>query len=238
MSAIDPNTITLGDLVAREPRAAALFEQLGIDYCCGGGRTLAEAVAQRGLDATTVAVLIGNLSREADGQAGDAHDVAHSSMGELCDHIVVAHHDRLRRELPAIGEQAATVVRVHGASHPELGDLQRVFDRMRRELEAHLEIEERELFPACRRLERSLSPADELDRGLLALLEDEHAEVGGALVVLRELCGDYDESQALCGTHRRLLRALRDLERDLHQHIHEENNLLFGKIRARLGTTA
>jgi regulator of cell morphogenesis and NO signaling len=235
MSAIDPTKTTLGDLVTREPRAASLFEQLGIDYCCGGHRTLAEAAAQRGLDATTLAVLVEGFPREDDRSTVEPHDVARSSMGDLCDHIVVAHHDRLRRELPAIDELVATVVRVHGGEHRELSDLQRTFEGLRHELEVHLDIEERELFPACRRLERSIAPGEEFDASLLALMEDEHDAVGAALVALRELCGDYDESRALCGTHRRLLRALHALERDLHQHVHEENNILFGKLRARLG---
>jgi regulator of cell morphogenesis and NO signaling len=236
MNSFDPTKTTLGDLVAREPRVAALFEQLGIDYCCGGHRTLADAATQRGLDAATLAVLIEGLPREPDRAAGEQHDVARSSMGDLCDHIVVAHHDRLRRELPAIDELVATVVRVHGGEHRELSDLQRTFEGLRRELEAHLDSEERELFPACRRLERSFAPGVEFDASLLALLEGEHDIIAGALAALRELCGDYDESRALCGTHRRLLRALHGLERDLHQHVHEENNILFGKIRARVGS--
>lgn len=234
MSAVDPGDL-VGDLVVRDPGAATLFEQLGIDYCCGGRRTLAEACAQRGLDAVTVAAVLEGRSRAP--ETGTEHDVARSSIGELCDHIVSAHHERLREELPQIAQLIGTVVRVHGAGHPELADVQRVFAGMRTELEAHLDVEERELFPRCRRLEEPGAGAGP-DEGLLALLEHEHEATGDALLALRELTGGHDRGRALCGTHRRLLDALRALERDIHQHVHEENNVLFGKVRERLGATA
>lgn len=233
MSGIDTRT-TVADLVVREPRAAALLEQLGIDYCCRGRRTLEEACGQHGLDAHTVATLIAGLPHEPDRPQDGVHDVARSSIAELCDHIVVAHHDRLRRDLPAIGELTATVVRVHGAGHPELGDVQRVFAGLRAELESHMEREEREVFPRCKELERA-DDRETFDQGLLAVLEDDHESVAGALLALRELCDGYDTRGALCGTHRRLLRELQALERDIHQHVHEENNVLFPKVRVLAG---
>lgn len=231
MSPVTP-AVAVGEIVARDPRAAEVFERLGIDYCCGGRRTLAEACAQRGLDAATVAALLASPARAADGD--DDHDVSRATIGQLCDHIVVAHHDRLRRELPEISRLAATVVRVHGRDHPELADVQRVFERMRTELEEHLGVEERELFPRCRGLESPDAEPAGLDAGLLALLEDDHETTGAALLALREMTGGYDAGCALCGTHRRLLDGLAALERDVHRHVHEENNLLFERVRARL----
>jgi regulator of cell morphogenesis and NO signaling len=233
MTSID-TTAPVGELVARDPRAGTLFEQLGIDYCCGGRRTLAEACVRRGLDADTVAVLLAGLRGTRDAETDEEHDVAQSTIAELCEHIVTAHHDRLRSELPRISELIATVARVHGADHPELADLQRVFEAMRSGLELHLELEERELFPRCRRLDAGRAPDEEVDESLLALLEDEHDATGDALLALRELAGGYRRDRALCGTHRRLLDGLHALERDIHQHVHEENNLLFGKVRDRL----
>jgi len=235
MSTIEATT-TLGDLVTSVPRAAELLEGLGVDYCCGGRRTLTEACAQHGLDAHTVAVLLNGLAQDDDRSAVDPHDVARSSIAELCDHIVAAHHDWLRKELPATGELAATVVRVHRRTHPDLVDVQRLFAGMRSELEAHMALEERDVFPACRRVEAGAAGA--LDPALLGQLEDEHADVGDALCALRELSGGYDESRALCGTHRRLMRRLHALELEVHQHVHEENNVLFGKVRARLAAAA
>lgn len=235
MSTIEATT-TLGDLVTGEPRAAELFERLGVDYCCGGRRTLSEACARHGLDAHTVAVLLNGLTQDRDHAAPSTHDVARSSIAELCDHIVAAHHDWLRKELPAVGELVATVVRVHRGTHPDLADVQRLFAGMRSELETHMALEERDVFPACKRVEAGAAGA--LAPALLGQLEDDHADVGDALLALRELSGGYDESRALCGTHRRLMRALHALELDVHQHVHEENNVLFGKVRSRLAAAA
>lgn len=232
MSTID-HAATLGGLVARDPSAGTLFEQLGIDYCCGGRRTLAEACAPRGLDAETVAVMLDALHAGRGRPRPDEHDVARASITELCDHIVIAHHERLRTELPQIAELLDTVVRVHGADHPELLDLRRLFTGMRNELEEHLAVEERTLFPACRALD-IVGGHGTLDDDLLASLQDGHAATGDALRALRELSGGYETDAALCGTHRRLLQALRALETELHQHVHEENNVLFARVRARI----
>ncbi|MEZ5122595.1 MAG: iron-sulfur cluster repair di-iron protein [Solirubrobacterales bacterium] len=235
MTQIDPSTASLGALVAERPACAQLFERLRLDYCCGGAQTLADACADRGLDAHTVVALIETLDDSTDQGPGpqEETDWRRASIAELCDHIVSVHHDGLRRELPRTAELLATVVRVHGDDRPALHDLQRLFTAMRDELEHHIELEERTLFPVCRRLETD--PGTELDEGALELLEDEHANTGDALVAIRELAGDYDPAGALCGTHRALLDALRALEMDVHQHVHEENNVLFPRARALAG---
>jgi regulator of cell morphogenesis and NO signaling len=236
MDQIDPAT-SIGALVAERPARARLFERLRIDYCCGGGQTLAEACANRGLHPDTVARLLQALDTAPPDRGWPLEDMdwRKASIGELCQHIVWAHHEGLRRDLPRIAELAATVERVHGRGHGELRDLARMFAGMRSELERHLDLEERVLFPACVALERDGAP---LDQGVLALLEDDHADTGDALVAMRELAADYDTGRALCGTHRALLEALRRLELDLHQHVHEENNILFPRVRALAAATA
>lgn len=224
------SSLSLGVLVAERPSRAEVFERLRLDYCCGGGQTLAQACERGRLDVETVCrVLEAFEDPRLDRWGLECGDWRRASIAELCDHIVAAHHDRLRAELPRIEELLSTVVRVHGLHHPELHDLQRLFGAMRGELESHIETEERVVFPICRRAEADHAPVDE---GVLALHEEEHAETGDALVALRELAHDYDTTSALCGTHRRLLDALQRLELDLHQHIHEENNVLFPRARA------
>ncbi len=227
MTVIDP-TARVADLVVAVPRRARLFEQLRIDYCCGGDRTLEEACLRRDLNPSTVATLIAAFD-DRPGEDREAHDVGRASVGDLCDHIVSAHHQPLRGELVRIGELLSTVVRVHGTQRPALLDLQRLFDGLRRELEHHMATEEADLFPACRAAEREGAAVDER---LVREHEDEHDDVGETLVALRELSGGYETKLALCGTHRALLEALRELEIDLHQHVHEENNILFPRVRA------
>jgi regulator of cell morphogenesis and NO signaling len=226
----DPGA-TLGQLVIDRPAAASLFEQLGLDYCCGGRRTLEEACVQRGLDAKTVTVLLDALRHEPIPHELDHHDVAHSSISALCEHIVARHHEPLRADLPRIDNLLATVVRVHGKNRPELADVQRLFSGMRGELEIHMRLEEHKLFPACRALEEH-GDASGFDADVIALLEDDHDATGDSLSALRELCGGYDSGWALCATHRKLLQSLGQLELELHQHVHEENNVLFPRVRA------
>jgi len=220
---------TLAELVLHRPASADLLERLRLDYCCGGRRTLAEACAERGLDAPTVIAMVEGLGERAE-PGPDVHDVRRASIPDLCDHIVRAHHEPTRRQLPRIAELLDRVVRVHGGSHPELADLRRVFTGLRTELEEHFDLEEATVFPACRTLGAADSPAT-VDDSVLALCEDSHEFAGEALSAMRELTDGYETERAYCGTHRALLEALQRFELELHQHVHEENNVLFPRVR-------
>jgi len=226
---IDPGA-SLGRLVAERPSRAELFERLRLDYCCNGDQTLTQACGRRGLDVETVCRMVAALEgARLDRWHAEGNDWRRASIAELCDHIVTAHHGKLRSELPRIGELLDTVVRVHGAHRHELHDLRRLFATTRLELESHMETEERVLFPACRAAEAGGVAVDE---ELLGAHEREHRNTGDAFAAVRELTRDYDPTGALCGTHRRTMEALRQLELELHQHIHEENNILFPRVRA------
>jgi regulator of cell morphogenesis and NO signaling len=238
MGSID-QTASLAELVAERPSRARFFERLRLDYCCGGSQSLADACRDRGLDAGTVGELLEAL--DEDGPRADPpeeRDWRQASIGELCDHILSAHHEGLRRELPQISELLATVVRVHGEGRDELEEAQLVFAGIRGELEHHLELEERELVPAIRALEADGPAAAAIDGTLIDRHEAEHLGVGEGLVRLRDLGNGYDTSAALCGTHRALLDALLHFESDLHQHVHEENNILFPRVRELAGLAA
>jgi regulator of cell morphogenesis and NO signaling len=221
----------VGEIVAADPGAARIFEALQIDFCCGGKQPLADACSSRGLDPATVAAMVAAADALPDSAAAGEHDLGGASVGQMCDHVVSRHHEPTRAELPRVAELAAKVERAHAANRPQLAELRVRVDELRAELEAHMRVEERTLFPACRG--QVEVPGGELG-GMLAEHESEHEEVGSALATIRELAGDYDESTAFCNTHRVLLHSLRELEADVHQHVHEENNLLFPKVRATL----
>ncbi|HLI31614.1 MAG TPA: DUF542 domain-containing protein [Solirubrobacteraceae bacterium] len=225
---IDPE-MTLGRLVAEHPQCARLLEELHLDFCCGGEQTLAAAASARGLDGATVALACEAFARIPQGadQEGE-RDWLSAGIPELCDHIVECHHERVRRERPRIEELLATVVRVHGAKQPELALLQDTFRSMAAGLERHMAREEQQLFPAC----RGAAAGAGVDEQLLALHAGEHEQVGAQLGELRALGGGYNREGALCSTHRSLLGALERFEADLHRHIHEENNILFPRVRA------
>lgn len=231
MTAIDPER-TLAELVLERPGRARIFEELKLDYCCGGQSSLTEVAAQRGLAPLTLAAALEAVERANDGGSSE-RDWRSASLTELCDHIVDVHHAFLRRELPQIDQLLTKVVDRHGVTVPELGQLQVRFGELRADLTDHIDHEEAGLFPFCRSLEEGGEAEVILPQ--LGMHESAHAAVGQALVSLRELAGGYAPEQALCATHRVLLGSLQELERDLHQHIHEENNVLFPQLRERFG---
>lgn len=224
---------SLGELVLEKPGLARIFEELNFDYCCGGKASLAEAAEQRGLDARTLVFVLEAESRANDTSLSE-RDWREVPFAELCDHIVSEHHAFLRRELPRIEELLEKVVSRHGAAVPTLAPLQEEFKVLHADLIDHIDREEQGLFPLCRNLDgtRDLEP-DAMPQ--LTMHESAHSNVGEALARMRELGGGYDTSAALCTTHGVLLESLRGLELDLHQHIHEENNILFPRLRGELG---
>ena len=151
-------------------------------------------------------------------------------MTELCDHIEQTHHAYLRTELPRLGQMIDKVVNAHGASHPKLHEVQRVFAALCAELEPHMFKEERILFPAIRQLEQSAATPS-FPFGTVAnpinVMEHEHDNAGAALSELRTLTADYVPPDDACNTYRAMLDGLRELETNMHQHVHKENNILF-----------
>jgi len=217
---IDPSR-TVAELVLERPARARVFETLGVDYCCGGKQSLTAACDVRGLVVTdTVAAL-----ESAAELPSSEPDWTRATLPDLCDHIVAVHHDRLREELPRLDGLLEKVVRAHADEHPELRELRDTFVTLRSELEEHIALEEAELFPAVR-------AGGPYDADQVASLEHDHEVAGSALERLRDLSGGYALGHALCNTHRATLDSLRDLELDLHQHIHEENNVLFPRALA------
>jgi regulator of cell morphogenesis and NO signaling len=217
---IDPSR-TVADLVLEQPARARVFEELGVDYCCGGKQSLSAACDARGL---AVGDAVAALDSAAGVPSGE-RDWASAPLTDLCDHIVTVHHDHLRKELPRLDGLLEKVVRAHGDERPELAELRDIFVALRSELETHITTEEIELFP----LVRGGGP---YQAEQVAELEHEHEWAGTALAKLRELSDGYDLDHALCNTHRATLDGLRELELDLHQHIHEENNVLFPRALA------
>jgi regulator of cell morphogenesis and NO signaling len=218
---IDPSR-SLAELVLERPASARVLARLGLDYCCGGRRSLAEACVEQGLDAATVTVF---LERDLEPVATESTDWASAPLAELCAHIVEAHHGRLRWDLPRLSELAERAAAVHGDVLPALHELRDELAGLRGELEEHIADEERALFPA-------LAAGRAVDRSEFERLLGEHDTTGARLRRLRELGGGYETGAALCNTHLALLQGLHGLELDVHQHVHEENNILFPRALA------
>jgi regulator of cell morphogenesis and NO signaling len=223
-----PLETTVGQWVAEHPQLSRLFESLRIDYCCGGGISLKDACRGRNLDPQHVLTQI--EAAIATRSAEDAADWSHAPLALLCDHIERTHHAYLKTELPRLTEMVAKVAAVHGEGHPELNQVKQAFAELRAELEPHMFKEERILFPAIRTLEHSESPPA-FPFGAVAnpirMMELEHDHAGDALERIRTLTANYRFPEGVCNTYRAMLDGLRQLEQDMHLHVHKENNILF-----------
>lgn len=225
-------TSRVGEIVAARPLAASFFERIGIDYCCGGKRTLAEACAARNLDAPTVAVML-DVALQAMSTT-PAIDAAAMTLTALADHIEQSHHAYVKSELPILVEQAERVAAKHGGIDPTLRAVADTVRELADEMFHHMQKEERILFPIVRQLEthgEAASPCGSISHPIRQM-EAEHEAAGGALVRLRELTSGFVPPAEACNTHRALLAGLARFEADLHQHVHKENNILFPRALA------
>ena len=222
----------VGDIAARIPASIEVFERYGVDFCCDGDRPLTEALAGTG---ASVGGITAEIERAVDlerGQDRQYVDWIHESPATLADHIVETHHTFLEREMPRVGRDLAKVISVHGAHHPELIELGRVYGQLQAELEDHLRKEEEQVFP----LLRGLGPNDAASPELLSLLEqleDEHDGAGSALHAIRGITSNYRTPPDACFTYSTLYQKLQALEADVHRHVHLENNVLIPGLRAR-----
>ncbi len=225
----------VGEIVANHPQAARIFERLGIDYCCSGGRTLEQACQRKGIDASAVTAEVADLI-SGSGDRGERW--TDRTMTEVADHIEQFHHAYLKTELPRLTALIEKVNNAHGDRHPELAEVSRVFEAFRAEMTDHMRKEEEVLFPAARKLDtaRSIDGFEWLVRGPLMCLVHEHEEAGQALARMRQLTGGYTPPANACATYRVMLDSLERLEADTHQHVHKENNILFEKMHNRLAS--
>lgn len=220
---------TVGELVTQRPGRSRVFEQLGIDFCCGGKKSLADACAAKGLDADTVLTTL--LAAEAN-TSSDETDWSRASLTALADHIEQTHHAYLRRELPRLGTMIRKVAAVHGDRYPWMLEIDGVYVSFAAEMEAHMLKEEQMLFPLIRRLERDDSEATAGIRraGIsdpIQVMEHEHDDAGRALMRMRELSNGFTPPPDACNTFRAALDGLAELEQDTHRHVHKENSILF-----------
>jgi regulator of cell morphogenesis and NO signaling len=230
------NTITIdttvGAIVRNNPARSRIFENLGIDYCCGGKKPLAEACQAKGLDPATVAAMLSALD---DAPVGTTVNADKMTLSELCDHIESVHHAYLREELPRLDFMTRKVAAVHGEHEPRLLEVRRVFESFQAEILSHTSEEDQVVFPAIRQLESADAGNGAVPANFPALfskLESEHESAGAALGRFHELTDHYTPPDWACNTFRALYDGLAELEKHTHQHVHLENNVLFPKAQA------
>jgi regulator of cell morphogenesis and NO signaling len=224
------DSATVGDIVATDFRTAGVFEQFGIDFCCGGRRSLAEACRTAEADPDVVMRALRALPAER-----NRDDASEWPLNRLIYHIESVHHAYVRAALPRIAGFLSKLVAVHDARHPELRLVASAFRRLAGELEQHMLKEEEVLFPYVRDLAEYAgqrcamrSPFGTIQNPI-RMMEREHRDAGDEMKIIRELTGHYTAPHDACTTYKVCLKELQEFEQDLHRHIHLENNVLFPK---------
>ncbi|MBN9614962.1 MAG: iron-sulfur cluster repair di-iron protein [Acidobacteriales bacterium 59-55] len=218
------------DIAVGYPSAIPEFERIGIDYCCHGQHTLAEACTKRNIELAPV------LEKLASYQQRSVKPVEtewlHAPLKELSEYIVKKHHAYTREQLKLIDDLMAKVEQRHGAEHVEVFQLGKAVAVFGSELRHHTECEETNLFPYISALGTEQqpelpAPAKGSVKMPITRMMADHDQTGEELQTIRTLTNNYTPPADACPTWRALYRAIEELESDLHQHIHLENNILF-----------
>lgn len=232
---ITPQT-QVSEIVVQNPAATRVFHRHGIDFCCGGKRPLGDVCAERLLDVEEIRREI-ETATPADGQD---RDWSTAPLAEIVDFILERYHNPLREELPRLEAMAQKVLRAHGAKFPEMiPPVEECLRELASDLTAHMMKEERVLFPYVAALERATAGGAPLPRspfgtvaGPIQAMEAEHEDAGRLLAEMRRLTGGYRLPEGACNTFRALFHGLEELEREMHLHVHLENNILFPRAEA------
>jgi len=230
---------TVRELVVQVPAAMRVFQKYGIDFCCGGEKSLTEACEAAGAAPEAVLRDIEAFQKLEAAYAAGARDWSTEPLTDLIAHINNTHHVYVRSELPRIEKLLAKVPEKHGGRHPELFTVRDLFTTLSAELTVHLMKEEQILFPYVERMEESAVSGEPAPPAMFGPVENpvrmmmyEHESAGDILRQLRRATDGYVAPEDACEGFQSLYKALADFESDLHQHIHLENNILFPRAIA------
>jgi len=221
---------SLGEIVSDDFRAAGVFKRAGIDFCCGGKKTLGEACKEKDLYPGS---LVSELEALEESPASHGHNFKEWSLDFLADYITNTHHKYVLKTLPDLVFYTQKIAAVHGGHHTELTEVADLFARINEELLQHLRNEEEVLFPA---IKFALVEPNQENRSVILSeinrMSGEHEFAGGAMDHINEITGGYKVPDDGCNTYRVTMQLLEQFEDDLHVHVHLENNILFPKARA------
>lgn len=217
----------VGEIVTRDFRTAGVFTRAGIDFCCGGKKSLGEWCEEKNVDVGDLTAEIKDVTATA---ASPAQNFNEWDLDFLCDYIVNTHHKYVIKKLPELMFYTKKIADVHGNNHSELLVVADLFSQINDELRQHMQNEEQVLFPAVKRMLTNPNDADraivksEIDR-----MRGEHDFAGGAMDKINEITNGYTVPADGCSTYQVSFKVLNEFEDDLHVHVHLENNILFPK---------
>jgi regulator of cell morphogenesis and NO signaling len=219
------------DIALSNPAARQVLEEAGVDYCCGGGKSLHEACLHTDVPAEDIL----NRLRENSKDIGpDETNWTSSPLSDLTRHIRDKHHRYVREAIARVQPLLDKVGAKHGENHPEIADIQRLFTEVGREMIMHMQKEEQILFPYIDAVEKAANahgsvepPFFQTVRNPIHAMMKEHDAAGELVKQIRKTSSEYTTPADACTTYRALYQELREFEADLHQHVHLENNILF-----------
>ncbi len=221
------NKKSIGQIVTDDFRAAAIFKNAGIDFCCGGNKSLELACSEKNVNIETISHEIIELEKSS---PGSNLDFKNWSLDFLADYIMNTHHKYVLKTLPELVFYTQKIAEVHGENHIELKEVAALFSEINRELLQHLKKEEEVLFPAIKEVMKGNNPeAKSIIQFEIARMNDEHEFAGGAIDKINELTKGYIVPSDGCSTYHVAFKMLDEFEDDLHTHVHLENNILFPK---------
>lgn len=222
----------IGDIVAGNFHTAKIFESHGLDFCCGGKKTIGDACVEKQVDTE---LLLNELAKVQDtNETLSRFDKWEADF--LVDYIINNHHSYVLNSVSTIEHHLAKVVSAHGERHPELAKIQGLFADLKDELLNHMQKEEKMLFPYIKKmhmafrntLEMPIPPFGTVGNPI-KMMEDEHESAGNLMKLINTLSNGYSAPKDACGTYKVLYGELKEFENDLHMHVHLENNILFPK---------
>lgn len=227
---------TIREIAVESPATIRVFEQFGIDYCCGGRKPLAQACEELQLSLDQVKEKLAEALGTP--QEADLAALTTAPLRRVIQHIVREHHTYCRQELPRLTALAAKVVSRHGETHPELAQIQQRVHVLRDEMFSHMQKEEEMLFPYIAKMEFELEAGREMPGSVFGSVANpirrmmmEHDSAGELTAEIRALSGGYQPPEGACPSYRGFFSGLQEFEADLHRHVHLENNILFPRAQ-------
>lgn len=223
----------IGQFVAEDYRTAAVFSKYKIDFCCNGNRTINEACGKKGIDTS---VLLDELHDALKAKGEQAIDYKSWPLDLLIDYIEKKHHRYVEEKIPVLRQFLNKLCSVHGERHPELFKINELFTASAGELASHMKKEELVLFPFVKKMVSATLNTESVEpphfgtvENPIAMMMQEHDNEGERFRQIAELTDNYTPPTDGCNTYQVTFAMLEEFEKDLHLHIHLENNILFPK---------
>lgn len=219
------------DIALFNPAARQILEEAGLDYCCGGGKSLDDACLHTDISPDEI---LNRLRENSRNVTPEDQNWIQTPLHDLTRHIREKHHQYVREAIRCTQPLLDKVISKHASNHAELGEIGKLFTEVSKEMIIHMRKEEQVLFPYIDALDKAASTHEPVEppffqtvRNPIHTMMKEHDAGGELMKRIRNLTSDYTTPAGACTSFKALYEALREFETDLHQHVHLENNVLF-----------